>query len=666
MRNPGCTHAALSQLKYTAQEACLKIGLDMCATGHYLNMYETYYCRLQQSKALYIFFAVAAFAYLLVTLNYIRRTYYIQHIQKLRRILKLPDFVAESILLPVSYGVVPIFIRILASINRLAFSFHTGANIGACFNLITLFTGLCALNIDNPPKVDMQMFTLNAVFVILGNLLHIPLGIRKVINMLDSMLYFLIFFLYMMCRWYFANKAKQIAEIDITRDKVEGRVKLDNPNSVVKTIEVIVYSLRSASPILSSEAIKESQSEFAPKIRSRRNSRELQNTSVFEEIQEEQDWNNPDSIICAKVELSLQYIAETIGSGFELKFLTDTHLEQMMKLPEGKLCSLTEQEKEALKAERFSLDCIKKLDKMPRNDRSTIAKYVSENQTTKSPLLMGWEVAELTYQNERKRSFWNKRFFGKVMSLLYLPIEVVTYFIMIPSVKPEDTSYPKIRLLFNPLFNSICLAYILSGGSTISDFPFQVVFFVSLCTSGYIIYPVVFQDKIPTASFFKLIFLNNLVMSLICFYMCADVIVDLFQSLHILFNFGYSFFAVSIFSTLIWIPAINGAIKTTKYMNFIPGYNGAIFNTLFVFGLCMSAHDILRGTMVSHMWPLAQNPESDLGTFFFVLNSLVFPTTFYLLKRNGFHYTKGIGIGLTATYFIVTVVVFLLGLYITI
>src|SRR3990167_8434162 len=179
MRNPGCTHAALSQLKYTAQEACLKIGLDMCATGHYLNMYETYYCRLQQSKALYIFFEVAAFAYLLVTLNYIRRTYYIQHIQKLRRILKLPDFVAESILLPVSYGVVPIFIRILASINRLAFSFHTGANI-----------------------------------------------------------------------------AKQIAEIDITRDKVEGRVKLDNPNSVVKTIEVIVYSLRSASPILSSEAIK--------------------------------------------------------------------------------------------------------------------------------------------------------------------------------------------------------------------------------------------------------------------------------------------------------------------------------------------------------------------------------------------------------------------------
>ena len=143
---------------------------------------------------------------------------------------------------------------------------------------------------------------------------------------------------------------------------------------------------------------------------------------------------------------------------------------------------------------------------------------------------------------------------------------------------------------------------------------------------------------------------NNLIMSLLTFYMISDLIVDIIRSLHILFLFKYAFFTVSVFSLIVWIPAINGALKTTEYMGIVPGYNGAIFNTLLVFGLCLGIHQALRGELTSHMWPLNSDMQSDLATFFFIFNSLILPATLYLLSKDGYRYTTALGVLLTTIY----------------
>ncbi len=251
--NPDCNYDKLTQLmaQIAPQDRCERIGKTLCASGHYFNMYKVYYCHLSESKWTYMLFVISFFAYMMLNLNYIRRTYFIQHIQGLRKTLQLPDFVAESILLPVSYGIVPIFIRIIASYTQVDFHFQTGANLGACFALITLFTGMCAMKIGVSPPVDMQMFFLNTSFVILGNLLHLPLGFRKVVNRIDGIFYLILFSLYMGCRFILA-RSREFKELENKKKAlVEGRPKAPETSSSIMRGMLMIVQL-----VLRVEAVK--------------------------------------------------------------------------------------------------------------------------------------------------------------------------------------------------------------------------------------------------------------------------------------------------------------------------------------------------------------------------------------------------------------------------
>ena len=301
------------------------------------------------------------------------------------------------------------------------------------------------------------------------------------------------------------------------------------------------------------------------------------------------------------------------------------------------------------------------IDDINKEDRRTMVEYILENRDVTSPLIIGWEVAERLYQNERRRDFYSKRVMGKLMYLLCLPIEIVTYFIIMPNVDPETKFIPKLRLIINPIFNSYFLAYVLTHGGSIQDLNFLGIFFVNFVVTIIIVFPVVFNEILPTENFYKFVFTNNLVMSLLSFYAICDIIVELFKSLHIIFNFKYVFFTVALFSTVVWVPAIGGAIKTTQYMKIVPGYNGAIFNTLFVFGLCVMIHQLFRGEIKSHMWPLRSDLQSDTVTAFFLINSAVLPITYWLMKSKDFRYTRAIGFFLTTFYIVVNSIVLVIG-----
>jgi hypothetical protein len=316
-----------------------------------------------------------------------------------------------------------------------------------------------------------------------------------------------------------------------------------------------------------------------------------------------------------------------------------------------------------LKMGMFTRQFAEELCQYDKTDRDTIVQYILDNREVTSPLIIGWEITELLYQNEMNRPFLDKSLFTQLSMLLLLPMKIFTYFTILPNINVDMDMHklPKIRLLFNPLFNSYFLAYVITHGKDIHDLTFLSVFFSNFVLSVVVIYPVLFNDAPPTPVFFKLIFANNLVMSLLCFYMMSDLVVDLFRSLHILFNFRYVFFAITLFSTVVWIPAIMGALQTTLYTRVVPGYNGAIFNTLFVFGVVLLIHQVLRGEVTSHMWPVNSDTGSEVTTLFFLLNSCMLPITYVLIKREGYRYTRRIGIALTSVYFAVNAVVMLIG-----
>lgn len=720
-----CNYAYLSGLKLTKAEACEQIGKGICSSGRYVNMYKVYYCMLEQQNSAYFFFMVVFFLYMMFNLNFIRRQYYIQRIQSLRSLLHLPEFVTESLLVPVSYGIVPIFIRILSSIHKIDFGFHMGANIGTIFNLITLFTGVCSMRIGKSPPVNMPMFMLNGTFVLLGNLLHLPLGSRKVLNVFDSACYFVLFIIYMACRYYMARKEKPesntdsnddlvdetpqpekiagvyagmiaIAEFVIKVDSEKRNVEqsaikeaLDKSESGKTSIDAERNSIEMHSPVnlISKKQLNEGQTDKNTIVESPERPDKLNNLHPNFMINKENKQKMSETMIlfhrkintvflkiCRKFKLLPHSIIANdtdIGNGQPRDDADEINLQSPVdsEMPETEkeiiMSQLVEswQEEELEKfTEQFSGEFVAEAKSLKFVDRREIVEYAMKNKSLKSSLIIGWELAEIIYQNGYEAPFQKKSPYEKLLAFMYFPIELFTNLTIMPHLNEEDDPLlSKLRLLFNPFFTSFFLAYLITHGADFGSSLFLLVLLLSFTINAAVIYPVVILDRKPSKVFFGLIYINNILMSLLCFFFISDIIVDLFRSLNVIYNFKYAFFTVSLFSTIVWIPAIMGALRTTELMKIVPGYNGAIFNTLLVFGFCVLIHQMLRGEITIHTWPIATDNQSDLCTVFFVINSLVLPVTYWHLRNNEYRYTRILGIYLTAFFFIANGIVLLLG-----
>lgn len=722
-----CSHAYLSSLNLNKEQACEQIGKGICSSGRYVNMYKVYYCTLEQQSFLYFFFMVVFFVYMMFNLNFIRRQYYIQRIQNLRRILHLPEFVTESILVPLSYGVVPIFIRILSSIHKIDFGFQMGANIGTIFNLITFFTGVCAMRIGTSPPVDMRMFILNGIFVTLGNLLHLPLGSRKVLNLFDAACYFILFALYMGCRFFMARKTRPVPSSDSNDDLVDesvsspkiegvyagfraisdfvikidadkrkvdstkikddgekisadGETEIDAENDALeKQSPVMLKGKKKAdrsdssngSGILDPTAVSIEASDLQPAFMvNKQNKEKMSETMVLFH----RKINSIFLRICRKVEMISHGLPKESSNENGLSYHDsqeiniespvdyDYFYDAQKELTLSEIVGPDQEDKLNKFIDQFSDQFVTEAKAFKFIDRKEIIEYGMKNKNLKSSLIIGWELAEIIYMNGYETPFTKKSIYENLIAFLCLPIQIFTNLTIMPHLTEEDDPLvSKMRLLFNPFFTSFFLAYIVSHGADFKSLLFLLTLFGSFAVNALIIYPVVVMDKRPTKMFFSLIYFNNVAMSLLCFFCISDIIVDLFRSLNVIYNFKYAFFTVSMFSTIVWIPAIIGAVRTTELMKIVPGYNGAIFNTLLVFGFCVLIHHILRGEITIHAWPIATDSQSDLCTVFFLLNSLVMPVTYFHLKANDFRYTRRLGVYLTAGYFGANAIVFLIG-----
>lgn len=172
-----CSYEAIQPSPETKAQKCITVAQGICnPTNNYLNLYSLYYCHLNGSDSLYITFTIIAVIWLLTMLNYIRRTFFVPPLMKLRRVLGISSNIAEKTILPFSYGIVPFIVRIQGAYQGLPSSFNFGATLGGILALGAFSFGVCAIVVGRSKKVVKKDFILDIFFCVLGIALFMLFG----------------------------------------------------------------------------------------------------------------------------------------------------------------------------------------------------------------------------------------------------------------------------------------------------------------------------------------------------------------------------------------------------------------------------------------------------------------------------------------------------------
>lgn len=189
--NPSlCTYSNIKLLlsKHpTSSEMCKQIAQGICnGPHHYFNTYKLYFCYLNENKGLYILISTFLLFITFFSLNYIRRNFYTIPVLNFRKILGISDFMSEAILVPLSFGIVPIFIRIHGSYKDLDLSFNYGATVGTMLTLSCFVIGICSVVLKLSRKVDKGRFLLDMVFIGIGCFMLFVVGAKREVEWIDA------------------------------------------------------------------------------------------------------------------------------------------------------------------------------------------------------------------------------------------------------------------------------------------------------------------------------------------------------------------------------------------------------------------------------------------------------------------------------------------------
>lgn len=160
-----CSYAAIQKSPETMAQKCQTVAHGVCQpSNNYLNLYSLYYCHMGGSNWLYIAFTIVAVIWLLTMLNYIRRTFFVPPLMKLRKTLGISSNMTEKIILPLSFGIVPFIVRVQGAYQNLDFEFNLGATLGGMFAILGFSFGVCSLVIGRSKKVKQGMLNFDVVF----------------------------------------------------------------------------------------------------------------------------------------------------------------------------------------------------------------------------------------------------------------------------------------------------------------------------------------------------------------------------------------------------------------------------------------------------------------------------------------------------------------------
>ena len=172
-----CTYKTLSSFaenKGSGHICSSMLNDHLCATeieASYISLLKLHYCQLEGNLLTFLVLALILATASFFMINLIQRLYLSKILYKLRRSTSLPECLTTSILLPLTYCLIPIFIEFQAGLVRDSNSSLAVTTLGSTLSMGSLSVGVLAMAMVVSPRIDKNQFFIDMFFWILGSII---------------------------------------------------------------------------------------------------------------------------------------------------------------------------------------------------------------------------------------------------------------------------------------------------------------------------------------------------------------------------------------------------------------------------------------------------------------------------------------------------------------
>lgn len=153
------------------------------------------------TNVLFILMCAAFMIVLFLSMNHIRRRYFVTPILELRAIVGISGPMAEITILPIMKSIAPLLIRLQGATHRLDFSFNLGASLGSMFNSIGFSVGISALILGYSSQIEMSNFLMHSAFLLAAIGFYFFICNNESVGLVDSIVSIAAWFMFVVIRW---------------------------------------------------------------------------------------------------------------------------------------------------------------------------------------------------------------------------------------------------------------------------------------------------------------------------------------------------------------------------------------------------------------------------------------------------------------------------------
>ena len=298
-----------------------------------------------------------------------------------------------------------------------------------------------------------------------------------------------------------------------------------------------------------------------------------------------------------------------------------------------------EAKKSSRKYEGFSQDQVK-----------AIKKYIIKNKDIHNPVVRSAEIDAKLYRDLRSKPLGELEGSEKLLMYLYQPIHWLTYFTILPT---SNKQFHRLRYLAWPLLGVPFLFYILTAGLFAEEsffIYFGIYTGIGIVVALGLFWRVFSQNEAPKGGLKGLSSTLGVAGSLAWMWLLCDMLVSLIKTLHVVFNFQYTFMMIGMFSFFIWTPISFSSLKLVQLLRSMPGYSDVVFNCFFVFGLSTLLQTLVYGDQAVEFFPHESTQAAIEASIYIVLCILIVAMSIILLKAKGWRFTGFLGLVLVSLY----------------
>lgn len=282
-------------------------------------------------------------------------------------------------------------------------------------------------------------------------------------------------------------------------------------------------------------------------------------------------------------------------------------------------------------------------------DRNDIRKYIIKNRGLNNPIVKSVEVDEILFRNVRQTPFKDLNGMQRFLSILYLPIWLLTTLTVLPT---SSKQYNRFRYIINAALGPFVIFFTLTGFvfNPMSPYFMATVGVSFITTLGFFLSLDAKQE--PVGRMKTVVKTLGIICCLTWIWLLSDILVSLFKSFHNLFNYHYAMMAIGAISFLAWIPLTVGSLKAIRMTKAMPTYSPVLFNGLFIFGVTTLVYSFNtnKERLKFQIYPFKKNM---MAVYLFVYMVAILASvllTFFMIRLKAYRYNSTLGIALAFVY----------------